>query len=145
MRAILTRLTKQIGWNRRIFTERDLLDVCRAQGVPVVDAVLPEKGIYTRLQDGRLLIGLDRNLKGFDRRRVLAHEVGHMLLHTPGQWYSWLCNEQKLHWQAEVFAACALLPQRLLYSPDAAEIQHILTLPRELVRLRVEVWRRMNL
>ena len=136
MREILDRLTEEIGWNRHIFTETDLLEVCRLEGCAVVDGVLPELGVYMRLR-GRPVIAIDRKLRGIERTMVLAHEVGHLLLHTPGQWYSWAGNEQKIQWQADVFMACALIPRRSLY-----RLERLTAMPTNLLQLRSDVWER---
>lgn len=140
MREILTRLSRHYYWNRCTLDEQRLREICKREGIRIAEGILPERGIYMVLKNGPL-IGLDSCLTAFERWRVLGHELGHHFLHTPGMWMECSANELKLHFQANVFCAGALIPQPYIRNLSFMELEHEFLFPRDLIMFRADLWR----
>ncbi|MCY0893072.1 MAG: ImmA/IrrE family metallo-endopeptidase [Acidibacillus sp.] len=86
----------------------------------VFDHVLPVRVIYrpgstvSMISNGECLAFVDGHLPLPERRVVIAHEIGHLLLHAGIQ--TWLpCDARsKQEWQANRFAAYALAPSWMI-------------------------------
>jgi hypothetical protein len=110
----------------RAATEDDLLGFCAGRGVAVRFSPVVEKGIYAMRVGGGMpdfhAIALNSRLFGWSLCYVLAHEIGHYLLHVVPprpvgrrrrgkvEWafYDFACR--KNHHEAETVAALLLLP-----------------------------------
>ncbi len=86
----------------------------------VFDHVMPVRVIYrpgsavSMINNGECLAFVDGRLPLPERRVVIAHEIGHLLLHAGIQ--TWLpCNARsKQEWQANRFAGYALAPSWMI-------------------------------
>jgi Zn-dependent peptidase ImmA (M78 family) len=100
----------------RAATEDDLLEFCAGEGVAVVWSRDVDKGIYAIGKCGRQVVHaicLNTQLIGWSLLYVLAHEIGHYLLHAPsktrtGPVAAFQCRRE--HREAETVAALLLLP-----------------------------------
>jgi Zn-dependent peptidase ImmA (M78 family) len=106
------------GWNKRAFTEEDVLRICRRERIELVDyPTSGSLGFYMTCR-GRHFITVDSRLRGVRRLYVLLHELAHHFLHAPPGAYAAhffrLRPDSKQEYEAEVFAAVALLPEPLL-------------------------------
>ena len=106
------------GWNKRAFTEEDVLRICRREKIELVEYALSgTPGSYMRV-GGRAIITVDSRLRGLRRLYVLLHELGHHFLHVPPDvtvaYFFRLRPDTKQEFEAEAFAAVALLPEPLL-------------------------------
>lgn len=114
----LVEVFERFGWNKRAFTEDDVLRICRRLKVQVVEYPLTgTPGSYMRV-GGRAFITVDSRLRGVRRLYVMLHELAHHLLHVPPDatvaYFFRLRPHTKQEFEAEVFAAVALLPEPLL-------------------------------
>jgi Zn-dependent peptidase ImmA (M78 family) len=114
----LADLFGRFGWNVRAFTEEDVLRICRRLKVKVIEYPLSGTlGSYMRV-GGRAFITVDSRLRGVQRLYVLLHELAHHLLHVPEDvtvaYFFRLRPHTKQEYEAEVFAAVALLPEPVL-------------------------------
>lgn len=123
MNTIHDRLQKAFPFlGQRAATESDLLDYCEARGVAVVFDRRIEKGIYARDPHGGDHIFLNASLHGWSLLYVLAHEIGHLVLHVPSKRRRSAVSGQRSvsvmmpfecrrnHSEAETAAALLLLP-----------------------------------
>jgi Zn-dependent peptidase ImmA (M78 family) len=106
------------GWNARAFTEEDVLHICRSEGIELAECQLTSSpGLYATT-GGRCFIALDSRLRGIRRLHVLLHELAHHFLHVPtdepAAHFFRLRPDTKQEFEAEAFAAVALLPEPLL-------------------------------
>jgi Zn-dependent peptidase ImmA (M78 family) len=140
MREVLSKLARR-GWNERPLTEADFDALCEEEGVRVLELAMPERGLYL-MRHGYPLIVLQEGLHGVERQFVAWHELAHHLLHTPENCFFAPDLASKFQYQANLVAACALIPQPLLLSQPFAETVAQLDLPPELMRLRVQIYQR---
>lgn len=131
------------GWNTRVFTERDFFELCDRDDVMVFCASLPVPGFYC-VHRGQPLIFFDRDLTGPQRLLVMFHEIGHHWLHCPGIQF-FLGHHGKCEFEANLIAACALIPRPLLIRFSLNEIAEEYGYPEELLRFRMEVFYRTGL
>ena len=106
------------GWNSRAFTGEDVLRICRREKVEMVEYRLTgSHGLYMASR-GRCFITVDSRLRGVRRLHVLLHELAHHFLHVPpdaaAAHFFRLRPDTKQEFEAEAFAAVALLPEPLL-------------------------------
>lgn len=114
----LADLFKRFGWNERAFTEQDALRILRREKIKLVEYPLSGTlGSYMRV-GGRTFITVDSRLKGVQRLYVLLHELAHHFLHVPPDvtvaYFFRLRPHTKQEFEAEVFAAVAILPEPTL-------------------------------
>jgi Zn-dependent peptidase ImmA (M78 family) len=114
----LADIFKRFGWNERAFTEEHALRICRRLKIKVIEYPLSgARGSYMKV-GGRALITVDSRLRGVPRLYVLLHELAHHLLHVPPDvtvaYFFRLRPHTKQEFEAEAFAAVALLPEPLL-------------------------------
>ncbi len=133
MREVLSKLAQR-GWNCRPLTLDDFDIWCDQEGVRVITLPMPARGLYL-VRHGYPLIVLNESLRGPDRLFVAWHEFAHHLLHTPESCYFGFGLEEKAQYQANLIAACALIPRASLASPDP-------DLPADLLRLRWQIYQR---
>lgn len=122
------------GWNRRVFTQDDFDRFCEIGQVIVEERYTGFPGLYTRRQ-GQSVITVSPSVLPRARSWVLWHEMGHVLLHDPGCAFMYE-NSQKLERQADLIAACALIPRPLLDELTLWEIHDEYRYAIELCELR---------
>lgn len=128
------------GWNRRVFTLDDFTWLCATTNVEVLTIEMQEEGFYTHYKD-HPVIGIRKGLPIHRRAFVSLHEIGHHLLHHPGIACFDETSRNKAEYQANVIAACALIPERILCTKEFTEIEDALNVSRELVMFRADLWR----
>lgn len=109
---------RPLGWNSRAFTEEDILRICRRERIELIEQPISgSPGFYMTCR-GRRFITVDSRLRGVRRLYVLLHELAHHFLHAmPGACsahFFRLRPDSKQEFEAEAFAAVALLPEPLL-------------------------------
>lgn len=144
-----------IGWGRRPLAESDFHRLRARHGVILLEIDDHEgrpwyglrwKGYYTTV-DGAPVIIVNKSLRGVMRLRVLLHEFGHHMLHSPETCFFSDNSVEKTEVEAEVFALVALIPKHLLprlatwnLFGDDADL-----LPVRLLRLRQEIYSRYRI
>jgi Zn-dependent peptidase ImmA (M78 family) len=134
-----------LGWNDRVLTRHDFYDVCRDDDVLVRDMEMQWSGLYLVCEDVPVIVLNDR-LVGPERIVVGWHELGHHLLHPPGM--SFFCGDstkRKVEFEAQRFAACALIPAPVITSMHVAEIEQEYGYSRELVQFRTRLYQRLRI
>lgn len=141
---IVPDILHKIGWNRRILTLDDFTSLCAKTEVKVLSLPIDVEGFYTHYRN-RAVIGLSQFLPEHHLPYVSFHELGHHLLHHPGI----ACFDEtsvcKAERQANIIAACALIPQRTIRFEQFADIEDALNLSHELVLFRAWVWQTLKL
>lgn len=133
------------GWNRRRLTEADFLGLCQREAIILEEAPLSVPGFYG-ICHGKRFIAVDSRLRGEKRLFCLWHEMAHHLLHAPRSIASvnfyHLREEPKVKFEADAFAAVALLPRaflrQLLKTP---ETEWEMGFAAEIVEVRLKVLR----
>ncbi|HBL06462.1 MAG TPA: hypothetical protein DDZ33_05925 [Clostridium sp.] len=127
----------------------DTCDPCELAdylGVVIIERPLGDKlGAYMYIKKTKTIFinsSLDEALK----RIVLAHELGHAILHKTQNCYfmknNTLLLTSKFEWQANFFAANLLIPDSLLnnyYGYTINEISTIENIPVELLKLKFDL------
>ena len=126
---------QQLGWNRQVLSLDDFYNACERERVVVFDAPMRELGAFF-YRRRRPCIALNERLRGHTRTRVAWHEFAHFLWHVPGDYG----HPDKTEYEADIIATCALIPAFLLNLPDG-EIAEMFGYSRELIRLRVEIFK----
>ena len=144
MKELLTRLQEAFPFlGSRPATEDDLLTFCSERGIEVLFKPAVTNGIYV-VYEGEHFIFLGSKIRGWRLLYVLAHEIGHYLLHIPGETqfgaeYFDLHEKRKKHREAESVAALLLLPipelEQVLISGSYTVAEEIA----DLVALRIEI------
>lgn len=80
----------------------------------IIVRYLPRPSKTYELKGGRHIIIIDSRNDRLQQRVELAHELGHVLLHTGTQWRLPKLFRIKQEWQAERFAMYALAPTFML-------------------------------
>src|SRR4051794_30586406 len=117
-------------FNRRVHTERDLLLLCRRNGVNVAEAYTGELGLYV-IYDDKPFIILQPELPGGLHAWVLAHEFAHFLLHAPNASTFTTSMRRKADFEANIIAALLLIPLQLVRTLLPSELQERFGYPRE--------------
>jgi hypothetical protein len=127
-------------WNKRVLTELDFFEFCEQERLKVVEAYTGENGLYV-VYRGEPFIMLDPEIKGGLRYWVEWHEAAHHLLHVPATSFFGI-ESLKSQWQANVVAACALMPLSLLKVKSISEIHEEYAYPKPLYQLRARIFER---
>jgi Zn-dependent peptidase ImmA (M78 family) len=143
MRKVLAKLTRW-GWNRRPLTEADFFTICDAEVVRVIELPLPQRGLYL-VRHGMPVIALDEGLRGTERLFIQWHELGHHFLHTPDSCHFSLSLTDKIQFQANVIASCALIPQTIIRACEFDVIAEEFEVSRDIITMRAQVWQRLKL
>jgi|SRR6185503_7676452 len=143
MWPILALLARDYDWNQRVLTIDDFDRLCELEDVAVEKRETGFPGLYTR-RDGRPVITISPAVLPRARGWVLWHEMGHVLLHDPGCAFFYR-NDRKLERQADLVAACALIPRPLLEKASLSEIREEYRYPIELCELRQMFFREMGI
>jgi Zn-dependent peptidase ImmA (M78 family) len=141
-RGLLLRNTPP-EWNVRVFTEDDFYWHCDRAGIIVREVSLEQPGLYI-CRDGPPQIFLDDELRGAERLFVGFHELAHHWLHPP--WIQLFRGlEESVETEADVVAACALIPKTILTHYWPSEIAELYGYPPSLVEYRREVFDRWRI
>jgi Zn-dependent peptidase ImmA (M78 family) len=136
-------ILNRLGFNERVLTADDFDRICAECGIFVSEQAIKWQGYFT-VCGGVPSIVLNGALRGVDRMIVAFHETGHYLLHAPGMVY--FCNGtvSKTEYEAECFAARALIPLPLLMSKSLTEIQEEFGYPTEFLKFRQRVFEQVG-
>jgi Zn-dependent peptidase ImmA (M78 family) len=99
-------------WNVRVMTEADFWSHADAAGIVVSEMQLEQPG-YSIYCDGSPHIFIQDQLRGVDRLYTLWHEIAHYWLHKARIQF-FLGLNQDIEFEANLVAACALIPQTML-------------------------------
>ncbi len=95
-------------------------------------------------------IFLNCNLSKHDEKIVLAHEIGHSIMHpdmnTPFLKNYTLVSTNKLELEANTFAACLLIPDEVIlenYHYTTEQLSRLLGYAKPLIELRMKSYREM--
>lgn len=132
------------GWNERVFDESDFYRLCHLDGVRVFeDAEMSLPGAYC-VYDKIPVIFIARRLRGAERLRVQFHELGHHLLHYPDVRFFINLNN-KIEFEANIVAACALIPFPLLRSRDIWQLEEEYGYSKKLIAFRVMLFQQLSI
>lgn len=124
-------------------TQDDFDYYCDRDGIVVIEAQLEQPGVYIH-SEGQPEIYIHDELRGIERLFAGFHELAHHWLHPPGirMFSGW--NKQ-LEDEANIVAACALIPKTVLTHYWPSEIAELYGYPHRLVDLRCEVFDRYKI
>ena len=126
-------------WNKRVFNEEDFHEFCETEGICITEAQIGVAGLYT-IYGGIPFIVLDPTLRGGQKLWVEFHELAHHWLHIPDtELFDYCSGKREI--QANMVAACALIPLPIVRSKTAYEIQQEYGYPSELLRFRFALFR----
>ena len=126
------------AWNARALTEDDFWRFCQVAGVTVYFRPMERLGFFTNL-NGRPTIYIRDTLSGFDRAFTLWHEMGHFWLHPPGiQFFHGY--DSLVETEADVVAACALIPRPMILHYWDSELIDLHGFPTDLTELRRSIY-----
>jgi len=123
---------------RNVYELLDLLEITLIKKKLIND----EKGRFLRDMFGNETIFISNELANEEERIVIAHELGHLILHThlSTSYYTenQLINKNKLEVEANKFAAELLIPDDVnIYEYETIQqLACYLEVPEELVRLK---------
>lgn len=127
-------------WNSRPITERDALRFLRKKVLLVESDKAEVPGLFTEYE-GYLFIVIHPSLRGYNRLWVLLHEIGHFLFHTPTMQCFDPRYELKADFEANMFAAVALIPFEWFETRSDSDILED-GIPRDLLAFRKNVFER---
>ena len=126
-------------WNIRVFTDDDFHQFCDAEGVSAFECPMRIPGAYC-VYDGSPVIFINRDQPADRKLFVKFHELAHHWLHYPGVQF-FLNTHTKVETEANIVAACALIPVTILTVKSESEIISEYGYSRELFNLRSEIYR----
>lgn len=143
MRRTLIHRNTPPEWNVRVLTLDDFHQYCDEAKITVREAQLEQPGLYM-LFDGKPHIFIHEDLRGPERLFVGFHELAHYWLHPLGiQFFrGW---ERNIETEADVVAACALIPLPTLQHFWPSEIVDLYGYAAELVELRQTIFERWRI
>lgn len=149
MRFLIDKISQlDIGWNERPLTEADFYLICKRMKIKVVEMPLRVSGFYYRVM-GQDFIAVDSRLSGHKKLAVLFHELGHYLFHTPETGatanFHGVGHRTRKECEADIFALCAVVPRIRLMPPDVGALIDEDGFPPEMVKARLEIFRRHGL
>ena len=102
-----------------IYNTRDVYEILDCLDISLIKKSLPhgKKGNFLRDCLGNEIIFVSDNLSSIEEKNIIAHELGHLILHTDlrTRYYSEskLLNKNKIELQADKFAAELLIPDEI--------------------------------
>ena len=149
MRFLIQKISKlDFGWNEKPLSERDFYGLCRRFRIQVTEMPLRTDGFYYRVK-GRDFIAVNSRLSGSMKLLVLFHELGHFLFHTPESGttanFHGVGGSARKEREADAFALCSLLPQRMIETRSLDQIADETGLPEKAITDRFEIWRKHGL
>jgi Zn-dependent peptidase ImmA (M78 family) len=135
-------------WNRKPLTEEDFYRLCRRHKVTVQEMPLRVSGFYYCML-GRHYIAINSRLRQPKKLFVMFHEFAHYLFHAPDSGatanFHGIGKKTRKEFEADAFAACALIPRPMVESKSVQELIEIEGLPEDLVRQRIELFRLLSI
>lgn len=130
-------------WNVKVLTQDDFDYYCDRDGIIVREVSLEQPGLYI-CRGGRPQIFLNEELRGANRLFVEFHELAHHWLHPTGvrMFFGW---GKQIEIEADIVAACALIPKTVLTHYWPSEIADLYGYSHDLVTLRCEVFDRWRI
>lgn len=125
------------GWNVRPLNETDFLNHCELDQIQLIRLQIDCAGLYLSC-DGIPHIVLDTKLRGSFRLFVSMHELGHYLLHAPGEQFL-PGRADAVEVEADAFAACAMVPKKMLEMHSLKEIAQQYRFSMPLLEYRAEI------
>ena len=114
MRRDLLQRNTPLEWNTRVLTEDDFQQYCYAEGIEILERQVEQPAVYLTC-NGKPTIFLNDQLRGPYRLFAGFHELAHYWLHPSHVrmylGYGW---EDMIEREADVVAACALIPRTML-------------------------------
>lgn len=129
-------------WNKRPLTEKDFYRLCRKLDVFVIEdnsGEMDDNGFYMVIE-GVPTIFLNGRLKGLERLWTMFHELGHHILHTPETCFFSESTVHKAQSEANVFAAIALIPEKIVRQRPLWELYELDEFAARLFHIRLEVF-----
>lgn len=126
-------------WNRRVLTDDDFHRFCVSEGVSAFECPMQIPGAYC-IYDGSPVIFINRDQPASQKLFVKFHELAHHWLHYPGVQF-FLDTHTKVETEANIVAACALIPVTLLTVKSESEIIDEYGYSSELINIRSEIYR----
>lgn len=127
-------------WNIRVLTEDDFYEYCDKENILICEAQLEQPGVYFPYGRGRKpQIILHDELRGANRLFAGYHELAHHWLHPPGIQH-FLGLKTMVEVEADIVAACALIPKTLLTHFWPNEIAELYGYPHWIVELRCRMF-----
>lgn len=130
-------------WNVRVLTRDDFYSHCDAGGIQLhEDVQIEQPGLYM-VYDGRPHIFIDERLRGAERLFVQFHELAHYWIHPSGIKF-FLGWERSIEQEANIIAACALIPRTVLEHYWPAELVELYGYSNKLIETRraiLERWK----
>lgn len=117
-----------------MLTEADFWTYCDARKIIVRFVQLEQPG-YSVIRKVRPKIYLSDELRGEHLLQTMFHEIAHHFLHAPG--IQFFCGtNSKIEFEANVVAACALIPKPLLSHHWPSEIAEEYGYSERLIKFR---------
>ena len=136
------------GWNVEVLQESDFYRLCKRHKVVVIEMPLRVSGFYYSLL-GRHYIAINSRLKQPKKLFVMFHEFAHYLMHAPDKGvtasFHGIGKKTRKEFEADAFAACAIIPRPLIEGRSVQELVEVDGLPEDLVRQRLDVFRRSSI
>lgn len=126
-------------WNIRVFTDDDFHQLCEDEHVQVYESDMGIPGAYC-IYSGSPVIFINRALPQNRKLFVKFHELAHHWLHSPGVQF-FLNTHSKVELEANIVAACALIPVTLWAAKTEYEIIDEYGYSPELIYIRSEIYR----
>lgn len=126
-------------WNIRVFTDDDFHQFCEEERISIYESDMAIPGAYC-LYAGSPVIFINRALPAERKLFIKFHELAHHWLHYPGVQF-FLDNHTKVENEANIVAACALIPVTLLTVKSESEIIDEYGYSPELIHIRSEIYR----
>jgi Zn-dependent peptidase ImmA (M78 family) len=131
-------------WNEKELNESDFHHLCKRHKIKVVEMPLRVSGFYYSVL-GRHYIAINSRLKHPKKLFVMFHEFAHYLMHAPDLGvtasFHGVGRKTRKETEADVFAACALIPRAMIENRSAQELVEEDGLPESLVSARMEIYR----
>lgn len=125
-------------WNTRILGYGDMPELCRMAKCGFIEVPAKFRGEYKIIGETPIIVIRD-DLKNELRSWVALHELGHHLLHYPASHTFSRGVYCKADFQANFFAAVALMPTLMCREMTAAEIIAHYDYPKEIVEIRLRI------
>jgi len=149
MNLLLKRIEElHCGWNSTELTADDLYRLCADHYVEVLETPLRVSGFYYSVL-GKHYIAVDSALEPRRKLFVLFHEFAHFLFHSPtnspSASFHGIGRKCRKEREADIFAACALIPQPILLTRTPAELIDDDGFPESMVFDRFELFRALGI
>lgn len=144
MKALFARLHREYGWNEKILTAKDFDNICEDKGIQLLIEPMRRLGAYL-VCDNVPFIFLKKQLTEQYKQFVQWHELGHYFMHSPNTCFCIPGSLAIAEFQADAFAACALIPQPLFLGHGLNSIIADYRYSQDLLSLRNKVFHRFKL